>query len=210
MSFDTNEALKHLKKTDPIMAALLADALRHATPVAIPKARTKAKYFEAIAGSIVSQQISVKAAESVWKKLKKGVGAITPSNLKDRTPDELREFGLSRQKAGYIIKSAAIWETLPIGKFSKMTNEEVIAELTKLHGIGRWTAEMFIMFTLARPDVFSMGDWGLMMAIKQQYKLDIGKKSHKKKIEKLTETWSPHRTLAALVLWHSKDAKPGV
>ncbi|MFM2374295.1 MAG: hypothetical protein RLZZ234_290, partial [Candidatus Parcubacteria bacterium] len=139
-----------------------------------------------------------------------GVGAITPSNLKGRTPDELREFGLSRQKAGYIIKSAAIWETLPTQKFSAMTNEEVIAELTKLHGIGRWTAEMFIMFTLARPDVFSMGDWGLMMAIKQQYKLDIGKKSHKKKIEKLTETWSPHRTLAALVLWHSKDARPSV
>jgi DNA-3-methyladenine glycosylase II len=207
MSFDTKDALAHMKKADPIMARLLADALRHTTSVVIPTARTKAKYFEAIVGSVVSQQISVKAAASVWKKLKKGVGAITPQNLKTRTPEELRAFGLSRQKATYIIKSAQIWETLPIHKFSTMTNEEVIAELTKLHGIGRWTAEMFIMFTLARPDVFSMGDWGLMMAIKQQYKLDIGKKSHKKKIEKLTEVWSPHRTLAALVLWHSKDAK---
>lgn len=187
------------------MAALLKRSLAHKSPLEIPKGRTKAKYFERIAASIVSQQISVKAADAVWKKLTKGVGKITPENLKNRTPDELRAFGLSRQKAGYIIKSAQIWETLPIHKFSKMENEEVITELTKLHGIGRWTAEMFLMFTLARHDVFSMGDWGLMMAIKANYGLNPMKKTHKKKIEKLTESWSPHRTLASLALWHHKD-----
>jgi DNA-3-methyladenine glycosylase II len=89
-----------------------------------------------------------------------------------------------------------------------MTNEEVISELTKLYGIGVWTAEMFLMFTLARQDVFSMGDWGLMMSIKNNYGLDITKKTHKKKIEKLVVLWAPHRTLAALALWHEKDNKP--
>jgi DNA-3-methyladenine glycosylase II len=203
-TFDTTAALKHFKKTDPKMAELFKNALKHKNPITIPKGRTRAKYFEAIVASIVSQQISVKAADAVWKKVKAGVGAITPENLKDRTPEELREFGLSRQKAGYIIKSAHIWESLPTAKFSQMDNEEVIAELTKLYGIGRWTAEMFLMFTLARPDVFSMGDWGLMISIKNNYKLDP--KKHVKKIEKLTATWSPHRTLASLTLWHHKDS----
>jgi DNA-3-methyladenine glycosylase II len=135
-----------------------------------------------------------------------GVGTITPLNIKTRTVDELRSYGVSRQKATYIIKSAEIWETLPVNAFPRMTNEEVIAELTKLYGIGVWTAEMFLMFTLARPDVFSMGDWGLMMSIKTNYGLDPKKKTHLKKIEKLQATWSPHRTLAALTLWHSKDS----
>jgi DNA-3-methyladenine glycosylase II len=206
MSFDTKKAHAHFKKVDPTMAALLKKALGNkATPLTIPKGRTSAKYFEAIVGSIVSQQISVKAADSVWKKLKKGVGKIVPENFVHKTPEELRAFGLSRQKASYIIKSAEIWETLPTKQFARMSNEEVIQELTKLHGIGTWTAEMFIMFTLARPDVFSMGDWGLMMSVKQHYKLDPTKKTHKKKIEQLSATWSPHRTLAALVLWHTKD-----
>jgi DNA-3-methyladenine glycosylase II len=167
--------------------------------------KPKAKYFESIVGSIVSQQISVKAADAVWKKFTKGVGKVTPENLKTRTIDELRTYGVSRQKANYIIKSAEIWETLPVAKFAKMENEEVIAELTKLYGIGRWTAEMFLMFTLARPDVFSMGDWGLLTSIKHNYKLDPTKKTHLKKIEKLTAAWAPHRTLASLTLWHHKD-----
>jgi DNA-3-methyladenine glycosylase II len=206
MSFDTTKALAHLRKADPVMARLLQRSLAKKHPrIEIPKGRTKAKYFEAIVASIVSQQISVKAADAVWAKLVKGVGNITPANMKGRTPEELRQYGLSRQKAGYIIKSAQIWETLPIQKFSKMENEEVIAELTKLHGIGRWTAEMFLMFTLARPDVFSMGDWGLMISIKNNYGLNPMKKTHRKKILKLTELWSPHRTLAALALWHHKD-----
>ncbi len=206
MSFDTKKALAHMKKVDPVMAKLLKGSLSHkAKPITIPTGRTSAKYFEAIVTSIVSQQISVKAADAVWAKLTEGIGKITPENLKDRTPEELRVFGLSRQKAGYIITSAQIWETLPVKKFTTMTNEEVIEELTKLHGIGRWTAEMFLMFTLARPDVFSMGDWGLMISIKNNYGLDPSKKTHKKKIEKLTETWAPHRTLAALALWHHKD-----
>jgi DNA-3-methyladenine glycosylase II len=203
MSFDTKKAHAHFKKVDPKMAVLLKNALAHkAKPIEVPIGRQKSKYFEAIVGSIVSQQISVKAADAVWKRLKAGVKKVTPENLKNRTPEELRTYGLSRQKATYIIKSATIWETLPLAKFGKMTNEEVIAELTRLHGIGRWTAEMFLMFTLARPDVFSMGDWGLLIAIKNNYGI---KPDKKKKLEKLTALWSPHRTLAALALWHHKD-----
>lgn len=204
-AFDTNAALKHFKKVDPILAAMLVRSLKHETPVDPFAGRPKSKYFESIVTSIVSQQISVKAADAVRNRLIQGVGKITPENLKNRTVDELRAYGLSRQKANYIIKSAEIWETLPTAKFRKMENEEVIAELTKLHGIGRWTAEMFLMFTLARPDVFSMGDWGLLTAIQQNYKLDP--KKHTKKIEKLTLLWSPHRTLASLTLWHYKDAR---
>jgi len=203
--FDTKAALKHFKKVDGKMAAMFAAASTHENPVRMRAAKPKGKYFESIVGSIVSQQISVKAADAVWKKFTKGVGKITPENLKTRSIDELRTYGVSRQKANYIIKSAEIWETLPVAKFATMDNEAVIAELTKLYGIGRWTAEMFLMFTLARPDVFSMGDWGLLTSIKHNYKLDPTKKTHLKKIEKLTASWSPHRTLASLTLWHHKD-----
>lgn len=203
--FDTTAALAHFKKVDPIMAKMFAAAITHSKPIQYGASKPKGKYFESIVSSIVSQQISVKAADAVWKKFTKGVGKVTPDNLKARTIDELRSYGVSRQKANYIIKSAEIWETLPVAEFAKMENEAVIAELTKLHGIGRWTAEMFLMFTLARPDVFSYGDWGLLMSLKQNYNLDPKKKTHIKKIEKLQALWSPHRTLASLTLWHHKD-----
>lgn len=203
--FDTKAALAHFKKVDSKMATIFGTALKHVNPVRMSAGRPRGKYFESIVGSIVSQQISVKAAEAVWKRFIKSVGKVTPENIKNRTIDELRTYGLSRQKANYIIKSAQIWGTLPTSQFAKMENEEVIAELTKLHGIGRWTAEMFLMFTLARPDVFSYGDWGLLTAIKHHYKLDSKKKTHVKKIEKLQAQWSPHRTLASLTLWHYKD-----
>lgn len=203
--FDTKAALAHFKKVDQKMAAMFALSLKHANPIRMSAGKPKGKYFESILGSIVSQQISVKAADAVWKKFTKGVGKVTPENLKTRTIEELRSYGVSRQKANYIIKSAEIWETLPVAKFAKMENEEVIAELTKLYGIGRWTAEMFLMFTLARPDVFSMGDWGLLTSIKHNYNLDPTKKTHIKKIEKLATSWAPHRTLASLTLWHHKD-----
>lgn len=202
-TFDAKETLKHFKKADPKMADLFVKSLKHANAIEMPKAHSKGKYFHNIVASIVSQQISVKAADAVWKKFVKGVGKVTPENLKNRSIEELRSYGVSRQKANYIIKSAEIWETLPVSKFAKMENEEVITELTKLYGIGRWTAEMFLMFTLARPDVFSMGDWGLLTSIQRNYKLDP--KKHVKKIEKLTLLWSPHRTLASLTLWHHKD-----
>jgi len=202
-SFDTKRAHAHFKKVDPKMAELFKKGLLHKLkPIQVPVGKGKAKYFEAIVASIVSQQISVKAADAVWTRFKKGVKQVTPNNLKNRTIDELRSYGLSRQKANYIIKSAEIWETLPLSQFGKMTDEEVIVELTKLHGIGRWTAEMFLMFTLARPDVFSMGDWGLIMSIKNHYGI---KPDKKKKIEKLTALWAPHRTLASLALWNNHD-----
>ena len=202
-SFDTKKARAHFKKVDPKMATLFKKALSHKTkPIEVPTGRQKAKYFEAIVASIVSQQISVKAADAVWKRFRAGVKKVTPENVKNRTIDELRTYGLSRQKANYIIKSAGIWQTLPLSKFGSMSNEEVILELTKLHGIGRWTAEMFLMFTLARPDVFSMGDWGLLISIQNNYGIQPDKK---KKIEKLVALWAPHRTLASLALWHHKD-----
>ena len=205
---NTEAALAHFKKVDPKMAALFKKAISHtAHPITIPKGRASSKYFEAVVASIVSQQISTKAADAVWARLKIGVGKIVPDNLKDRTADELRTYGLSRQKATYIIRSAEIWQTLPLSKFGKMTSGEVITELTKLHGIGVWTAEMFLMFTLARPDIFSMGDWGLLTSIQHNYGINLKTKTAKKKIEKLSELWSPHRTLASLTLWHVKDNK---
>ncbi len=210
MSFDVTLALKHFKKADPTMARLLQRGLKSIPPLEIPKGRTSAKYFEAIVSSIVSQQISVKAADAVLTKLKKGVGKLTPDNLRHRSVDELRTYGLSRQKATYIIKSAEVWHDLPVRQFHGMDNESVVEALTTLHGIGRWTAEMFLMFTLARPDVFSMGDWGLMISIKNNYGLDSTKKTHKKKIATLVTSWAPYRTLAALSLWHHKDNRPAL
>lgn len=204
---NTSHALVHFTRTDVRMAELLKAALASQTPIILPAPKRPDEYFSAIVRSIVSQQISVKAAASVFLRLQERVGVITPENILRVPEQELRACGLSGQKTKYITHNAAIWHEISIHTFSKMTDEEVITELTKLYGIGRWTAEMFLMFSLARPDVFSYGDLGLMQGLFANYPL---KKHWRKKISATVNNWSPHRTIASLVLWNQKDAVPFV
>lgn len=203
---DTGAALAHFSHTDPVMAAQLSAALQAVPPLACPTPKTPPEYFASITSSIISQQISVKAAASILARVKNTVGELTPAHILEVSPEDLRAAGLSGQKVKYITHNAAIWHEIPSGNFVSMDDEAVIQELTKLYGIGRWTAEMFLMFSLARPDVFSFGDLGLMQGLFQMY--PTLKKHHVRKIESLLQSWSPHRTTAALTLWYHKDNGP--
>ncbi len=204
-TIDTKAALAHFKKHDPVMAALLMRALSASEPMVLPVPKSSDEYFTSITRSIVGQQISVKAAASVYARLEATVGTVTPKHVLNTTEEKLRAAGLSGQKTKYILHNAAIWHEVPVKSFPHMTDEEVIVELTKLYGIGRWTAEMFLMFSLARPDVFSFGDLGLMQGLFQSYGF---KKHWRRKIVSTVEAWAPHRTIAALTLWHQKDNGP--
>lgn len=202
---DTRAALKHFTQADPIMAAILKAALRHPTPIALPTPKPPQEYFARVVRSIVSQQISVKAADAVFGRVTTLLPILVPEAVSAVSDEELRACGLSRQKISYIRRNAEIWHTLPIEHFASMDDEAVITELTKLYGIGRWTAEMFLMFSLVRPDVFSYGDLGLMQSLYQHYPVKV---HHVRKIKNIVDTWSPHRTLASLALWWHKDGGP--
>ncbi|MEX0917592.1 MAG: DNA-3-methyladenine glycosylase 2 family protein [Candidatus Paceibacterota bacterium] len=207
LPIDPKAALRHFKKSDERMATLLTSALATPAPIELPKPKKPDEFFTSIVRSIVSQQISVKAAASVYGRVEALLGTVTAENVNRADEDELRACGLSGQKTRYIVHNASIWHEVPTTSFSDMSDEEVITELTKLYGIGRWTAEMFLMFSLARPDIFSFGDLGLMQGLYQNY----GYKKHwRRKVLQTVEAWSPHRTIASLVLWHQKDNEPVV
>jgi len=205
-TIEISTALNHFKQVDPHLARLLQAARTAPTPVAVPQPKPTEQYFASIVSSIISQQISIHAAAAVLSRVQALVGIITPTTILAHSPDDLRACGLSGQKVKYILHNAAIWDTVPITSFPTLHDEAIIIELTKLYGIGRWTAEMFLMFSLARPDVFSYGDLGLMNGLFMQY--PTIKSRHVRKIRTRVDSWSPHRTTAALVLWYYKDNGP--
>lgn len=205
MNIDTTAALAHFKEHDPIMADLLTRALGVSSPIQIPTPKKPSQYFASIVASITSQQISVRAAATILGRVQTTLGTITPENVLKNPEEALRAAGLSGQKVKYLKHNAELWHTIPIKDFKNMENEAVIEELVKLYGIGRWTAEMFLMFSLARPDVFSRGDLGLMQGLFLKYPV---KAHHTRKITTIINTWSPHRTTASLVLWFHKDNGP--
>jgi DNA-3-methyladenine glycosylase II len=192
------------------MIALTSPAGRR---LALPTPKPPSDYFGSIVRSIVSQQISTRAAEAVFGRIilaldglpkdRRTDPTITPARLLALPEETLKACGLSGQKMKYIRHNAQIWDTLDTSDFPTLPDEMIITKLTKLYGVGRWTAEMFLIFTLARPDVFSFGDWGLMQSLYQHYPY---RPHHTRKVATLVESWSPHRTLAALTLWWHKDA----
>jgi DNA-3-methyladenine glycosylase II len=165
--------------------------------------------FFSLVESIISQQLSIKAGETIVKRFCSLIGeTITPKAVLHLTKEQLRAIGMSWNKAEYVHNLAKTIEEnqLNLDALDKMADEEVIRELTKIKGIGQWTAEMFLMFTLAREDVFSYGDVGLQNAIQRLYKLQ--NKPTKKQMEKLSKPWKPYRTYAARILWRSLSIEP--
>jgi DNA-3-methyladenine glycosylase II len=190
-----------LQKLDPVLGAVIK--LR--SP--LNKVR-KGPYFGNLTRSIVSQQISVAAAASILKRILDATD-LDPHRLFALTPDELRALGLSRGKASYIhdlaehfVKDSAVFDHL-----DTLPDDQVIAELVTVKGIGVWTAQMFLMFTLGRLDVFAPGDVGLQRAITRLYKLDAA--PPKAELAALAEQWRPYRTVACWHLWESLDNSPG-
>ena len=163
-------------------------------------------YFYTLVDSIASQQLLSKVAETITKRIRALVGDKEHIEAEDMllVPDQsLRDAGLSWGKVGYIkdLAQKVADGEVHLGLISQMADEEVVKELIKVKGIGRWTAEMFLMFSLARPDVFAIGDYGLQSALKRLYSLaDLPKPAQ---MQALAEPWRPYRSYAALYLWRA-------
>ncbi len=163
-----------------------------------------------LCASIMSQQLSVKVGDIIYKRFLGLYGGRKPTALEiSQTPfDVLRSIGLSGAKTSYVLNVAkfAAEQGMETGKLGCMNNEEVITYVTQIKGVGRWTAEMLLMFALQREDVFSADDLGIQTAMKRLYKLDIAdKKDFRQQIVKISEKWAPYRTYACMHLWAWKD-----
>jgi DNA-3-methyladenine glycosylase II len=166
-----------------------------------------------LCASIMSQQLSTKVAQVIYKRFLELYGGEEPSPQQIVvTPLEtLRGIGLSNAKAAYVQNVArfALEHNLNDKELEKMENEEIINLLTQIKGVGKWTVEMLLMFTLGREDVFSIDDYGIQMAMKKVYKLDdSNKKEFRLQLLKISGKWAPYRTYACLHLWLWKDNAP--
>jgi DNA-3-methyladenine glycosylase II len=176
-----------------------------------PRAGRPDDHYGALLRAIVGQQLSTKAARSIFGRLTDRFGGRTPTpeEVLDDDPEELRAAaGLSRPKVGYLRSLAehVLSGELELERLDELSDEEVIAELVAVKGLGVWTAHMFLMFQLARPDVLPVGDLGIRRAIERAYGLD-GLPAPEQ-IEALAQPWRPYRTLACRYLWRSLDNDP--
>jgi DNA-3-methyladenine glycosylase II len=161
----------------------------------------------------MSQQLSTKVADVIYKRFLAlfETKTPTPEQILAIAPEKLRAIGLSNAKVSYVHNVArfAIEKGMDYKHLNKLTNDEVITYLTEIKGVGRWTTEMLLMFTLGREDIFAVDDLGIQNAMIKLYKLDNSdKKKLREKLLKLSEKWSPYRTYACLHLWRWKDNKP--
>lgn len=201
-------ALSHLKEVD---AVLHAAALPHADDLRgryAKKRRYSGKQlFAALAASVTGQQLSTKAADTIWTRLEKACGgSVTPVAIKKLRLPTMRKAGLSAAKAKTLkeLSKAVLSGELNLMKLRTLPEEEAIAKLSSVWGIGRWTAEMFLMFALERKDVFSPGDLGLRRSMEALY--GLSKDVHVRELEAIARIWSPHRTFASRALWRIRDS----
>ena len=169
---------------------------------------SKSDPFKTLARSIIGQQISVKAAQSVWDKFEKKCKIVTPKKVEKLHHMSLKSCGLSRQKITYLkcLSNAFIQKTLNPNTWVKLSDEEIIYELVKIKGIGRWTAEMYLIFNLCRPDIFPVKDIGVIKAICNCYNLKYPISDHH--AITISEKWKPWRSVATWYLWRSLDPIP--
>ncbi|HEX8874442.1 MAG TPA: DNA-3-methyladenine glycosylase [Nitrosospira sp.] len=161
--------------------------------------------FGTLARSILGQQISVKAAESIWQKLSDAIGAVTPDSILDTEHDVLRACGLSLRKMNYIqdLSKQFADGTLNIAAWDEMDDEALIDKLTQIKGIGRWTAEMFLIFHMLRPDVLPIDDLGLQRALSMHY--NANQPISRLKMRAIAKPWQPWRSVATWYMWRSLD-----
>jgi len=199
---------EHLRAVDPVIRRLI-DEWGPIDPDT-DRRGSRPDAYEALARAIVGQQLSTKAARSIWERLVGAFGGSPPqpAELVAAEPESLRGAGLSRAKVGFLRDLAHRIEAgqLDLGGIAELSDEDVVAELIEIKGVGRWTAEMFLIFHLARPDVVSTGDLGIRRAVQTAYGLDD--LPGPTELERIAEPWRPHRTLACLYLWRSLDNAP--
>lgn len=197
--YSQEAALSQLKKSDPIMAELIAK-------IPPPTWHFSDNYFLSLVESIVSQQLSVKAADTIFGRVKALHDSELSAHIVLEIEDQkLRDAGLSWSKVKYVKNIAQYTLDSPtmFEKFPEMSEEFIITELTTIKGVGRWTAEMFLIFTIGRPDVLSVTDLGIRKAIQKLYGFD--NEPTKEEMEKVAEKWRPYRSLASRYLWKSLE-----
>jgi DNA-3-methyladenine glycosylase II len=196
-----DRAKRALARRDPIMGEIMR---RHPGVFMMRRGEP----FMTLARAIVGQQISVKAAQSVWDRLTACVGEMTAEGVLAKPRPELRACGLSDRKTEYIADLAQHFADgrIHVHRWPQMSDEEIIAELVEVRGIGRWTAEMFLMFNLLRPDVFPLDDLGLQKGICLAYYKR--RKVSLRTMRRLGESWRPWRSVATWYLWRSLDPLP--
>jgi DNA-3-methyladenine glycosylase II len=206
------KARKALAASDPTMAALIerVGKIDIATRLQRRKEEAPADAYGALLRAIIGQQLSTKAARTIYLRVLKLFGGATPSpeQLMKASEEELRACGLSGRKTEYVrdLASHVISGELELDRLQQLGDEEVIEEIVAVRGLGRWTAEMFLIFHLERPDVLSGGDLGIRKAIQIEYGLE--EMPPPKQVLEIGEPWRPHRSLASLYLWESLAATP--
>ena len=172
-----------------------------------PRLSSRGDLFATLIKSIVGQQISVIAASAVWSRLFDLVGEVNPESILAKTHEELRQVGLSNRKVEYIVGIAEAWtEGLGEIDWEQMSDEEVVQELVKLRGVGRWTVQMLLIFALLRQDVFPIDDIGLIRGMEKLY--NEGKALEKPQLYEIAENWKPYRTMGVWYIWRSIDPEP--
>jgi DNA-3-methyladenine glycosylase II len=194
-------AVTHLKKSDPILRAIIARVGPCRMEYGPPE-------FHSLAESIVYQQLNGNAAATIFKRFAALAGdPVTPKGILRLTEPQMRSVGLSKQKSSYLRDMAerASRGELDFSKLHTLPDEDVIQHLTQVKGVGEWTAQMFLMFTLRRPNILPTGDFGVQMAIKKHYrKRKLPKPAM---MQKLARPWEPYRSIACWYLWRSLDLK---
>jgi DNA-3-methyladenine glycosylase II len=194
------KAVDHLTKSDVILASIIAR-------VGPCKMTYREPSFEMLARAIVFQQLSTKAAATIYGRLEEAAGGqLTPEAIQNLSVGEMRRAGLSRQKLGYIrdLAEHALSGKVDFARLPSLSDDEVIESLTDIKGVGVWTAHMFLIFSLRRPNVLPVGDLGVRMAIQRAYKKR--KIPTPKQIEQIAKGWHPYCSYAAWYLWRSLEA----
>lgn len=194
------KALNHLKKSDPIMAAIVERAGKYAIQYREP-------VFETLVRSIVYQQLNGRAALTIFTRFKDGLGVdpITPEAVLKMRPAKMRTLGLSAQKTEYIRDLAKRTRKGEVNfeDFPALDDDAIIERLTLVKGVGVWTVQMFLIFALRRPNVLPTGDYGVRSAMKKAYNLDELPKPAE--MERIAKAWHPYRSVASWYLWRSLD-----
>lgn len=195
--------IKHFKASDPILHEVFIKVHKEYGDKVFALKKSGDPFVD-LCESIISQQLSVKASDTIFQRILKLMpgSKLNPENVLKTKDEKLRSAGLSYSKIKYLkdLSQKVKNKELDLNILHRLTNEEVIEQLTKVKGIGKWTAEMFLMFGLGREDIFSHGDLGLKNAIKKLYKLEV---YEEKTVEEIIIKWSPYKTYACRILWRS-------
>jgi DNA-3-methyladenine glycosylase II len=195
------KAVNHLKKADPVLRAIIERVGPCRMEFGLPE-------FCSLAEAIVYQQLNGKAAVTIFNRFAALAGdPLTPQGILKLSNEQLRSVGLSKQKSAYLKDLAAKTASgaLDFTRLLELSDEEVIQHLTQVKGVGVWTAHMFLMFSLRRPNVLPTGDYGVQVAIRKHYKKR--KLPKPKDMEKIAKAWEPYRSVACWYMWRSLDIK---